>query len=100
MLELAVPLTKDVLHKLATKATSSVLDKFEKKITEQGAVRAGIGFPSFISNEDMDIIIEILESLQKWCLLIDGASETVKHEIKNKKVHFFLLWWHLWLFHW
>ena len=31
LLGLAVPLAKDVLPKLATKATSSVLDKFEKK---------------------------------------------------------------------
>ena len=30
LLDLAVPLTKDVLHKLATKTTSSVLDKFEQ----------------------------------------------------------------------
>ena len=31
LFDLAVPLAKDVLLKLATKATSSVLDKFEKK---------------------------------------------------------------------
>ena len=31
LLDLAVPLAKDVLPKLATKATSPVLDKFEKK---------------------------------------------------------------------
>ena len=29
--DLDVPLVKDALRKLATKATSSVLDKFEKK---------------------------------------------------------------------
>ena len=29
--DLVVPLAKDALHKLATKATSSVLHKFEKK---------------------------------------------------------------------
>ena len=44
MLDLAIPLAKDVLPNLATIATSSVLDKFEKKKkTGQGAVRAGSG---------------------------------------------------------
>ena len=31
LLDLAVPLNKDVLSKLATKVTSSVLDQFERK---------------------------------------------------------------------
>ena len=61
MLDLAVPLAKDVPPKLATKATSSVLDKFEKKKTGQVVVRAGKGFILFDSNEDMDInkIVEL-----------------------------------------
>ena len=41
-------MAKDVLPKLATKATSSVLDKFERKISGKGAVRAGKGFTLFI----------------------------------------------------
>ena len=55
-------------------------------------MRAGRGFTLFISNEDMDDIIKIIESLEKSGLLIDGASETVKHGMKKtKKVDFFLL---------
>ena len=50
LIGLAVPLTKDVLLKLGTKATSSVLDKFERKISGQGAVTGGKGFTLFISN--------------------------------------------------
>ena len=57
-----------------TKATSSVLDKFEKKISEVGAVRAGKRFTLYIANEDMDDIIKIVESLEKPGLLIDGAT--------------------------
>ena len=34
-------------------------------------------------------------SLEKLGLLIDGATETVKLEIKNKKVDFLGLSWHL-----
>ena len=40
LIELAVPLAKNGLSKLVTKATS-VLDKFERKISGKGAVRAG-----------------------------------------------------------
>ena len=93
MLDLGAPLAKDVLPKLATKATSFLLDKFEKIIiiiiiTGQAAVKAGTGFTLFISNEDVGDIIKIVESLGKSGLLIDGASKTVKHEIKKQEGEF------------
>ena len=65
MLDLTVLLAKDVLPKLATKTTSSVLDKLERKISGKGAVRAEKGFTLFISNEDVDDIFKIVESLKK-----------------------------------
>ena len=39
LLDLSVPLAKYVLPKLATKATSSILDKFEIKKSGQGVIR-------------------------------------------------------------
>ena len=60
LLDLALPLAKDVLPKLATKAILSVLDKFEIKINGVAA-RAGRAFNLFISCEDMDDIINIVE---------------------------------------
>ena len=84
LLDLVVTLTKDVLPKLTTKATSFVLDKFDEKISGQGAVRGGKAFTLFISNKDMDDI-KIVESLEKSGLLIDGSTETVKHEFKKQK---------------
>ena len=45
----------------------------------------------FISNEDLNDVIKIVKSLDYSNVLIDGITETVKHEIKNKKVNFFLL---------
>ena len=84
--DLAVPLAKDILSILATKATLSVLDKFERNISRQGAVRSGKGFTLFISNKDM-YDIKIVESPEKSDLLIDSATETVKH-IKKRKVGF------------
>ena len=41
LLDLAATLDKDANPKLAAKPTSSALDKFEKKTSERGAVRAG-----------------------------------------------------------
>ena len=70
-----------MLPKLVTKATLSVLDKFERKINGQGAVRAGKGYNLFNSNEDMDDIIKIIMLLKDSSLLIDVAAETVKYEI-------------------
>ena len=71
--------------KLATKATSFVLDKFERKISGTGAVTAGKVFTLFISNEDMDYIIKIVESLENSGLLIDGTYGTIRHEIKKQE---------------
>ena len=39
----------------------------------------------------MDNIIKIVESREKSGLLIDGVTEKVKHEIKNKKLNFLRL---------
>ena len=73
-------LGKDVLFKLPTKATSSISNKFERKISGEGVIRVGKRVTLFILNEDMDDIIKIVGSL------VNEAFETVKHEIKNKKV--------------
>ena len=70
-----------------------VLDKIEIKISGKGVVRTRKRSASFISNKDMDDIIKIVESIKKSGLLIDVATESVKHEIKNKKVVFLGRWW-------
>ena len=44
LINLAVPLAKDILPKLVAKAFSSILDKFERKISGRGAVREGKWF--------------------------------------------------------
>ena len=80
------------LPKLTNKATSFILDKFEeKKNSGKGAVSAEKRFTLFISNEDMDNIIRIIKSLEDSGVLIDGVTETVKHEIKIT-VNFFVLY--------
>ena len=44
------------MPKLATKVTTPILDKFERKRSGQVVVIAGKGFTIFISNKDMDDI--------------------------------------------
>ena len=78
--DLAAPSTKDVLPKLVTKTTWSVLDKSERKTSRPGPVTAGKGFTLSISNEDMGDIIKIIKPLEN--LKPDGVSERVKHDIK------------------
>ena len=58
LLDLAVLLTEGILPYVAIKTTSSIIDKFERKISGKGAVREGKGFSLFSSNEDMDDIIK------------------------------------------
>ena len=89
--DLTILLAKHVLpglvSNMASNATSNVIYNIGRKISGRGAVRAGRGFALFISNEDMDDICKIVESLGT-----SGLSMMVlmKHEIKNKKVDFFL----------
>ena len=49
------------------------------------AVRAGKGFNLFVLNEYRNDIIRIVNSIKNLALLMDSATETVKHEIKKQK---------------
>ena len=59
---------------MAANITSNLIDKLEWKKSGKGTVRAGRGF-TYIKCRYNDII-KIAESLGKWGLLIDGATET------------------------
>ena len=80
LVNVPVSLAKNILPKLAIKATSSALDEFEWKISRQGAIRAAKWFTLLVSNKDMDDIIRIVRLLENSGLLIHGATETVKYE--------------------
>ena len=53
---------------------------------------AGTGFTLFFLNEDLNNIIKIIKSLEDSSVLFDDVTETVKYEIKNKKVDFLVLY--------
>ena len=82
---IAVPLARDNLPGLVGNLISNAINKFEGKISGKWAVRARKGFILFISNENLNYIIKIIKSLEDWGVLIDGVTETVKHEIKKYK---------------
>ena len=85
---IVIPLSRDNLPGLVSNLTSNAINKFERKISGKGAMRAGKGFTLFFSNEDINDIIKIIKSLEDSGVLIDGVTETVKHESKNKKTDF------------
>ena len=76
----AIPLARDNLLGLVSNLTSNAVNKFERKLSGTGAVRAGKGFTLSILNEDMNGSIRILASPEDSGVLIDGVTETVKHE--------------------
>ena len=83
-MNVTVLLTKVALPKLATKVNLSILDVFEKKVSRWGVVKVERGFTLSISNGEMNYIIRVVTSLESLGLLIDGATGTVKHEIKTE----------------
>ena len=88
----AVPLAKNKFPRLvsntASNAVLNAIHKFERRISEKGALRVGKGFTFSSSNEDMDDIIKMIKSLEDSRLLIDGVIEIVEQEVKNGKVDF------------
>ena len=47
---------------LVSNSTSNTTNKIERKISENGAVRAGKIFPLYILNKDLNDIIKIIKS--------------------------------------
>ena len=47
-------------------------------------MRTGKTLTLFISNKDMNDIIQIIDSLEDSGVLMGGVTEAVKHEIKKK----------------
>ena len=81
-----LPLARDNLHGLVSILTSIAFNKFESKINRKGAVRAGNSF--FIYFEWRYERYYYNQKFVKKFGCIYEVTETVKHEIKNKKVVF------------
>ena len=82
---ITIPLARDNLSGILSNLTSNAINKFERKRSSKRAVRAGKRFTLFILNEDINDIIKIIKSLEDSGVLIDGVTETVKHETKKQE---------------
>ena len=90
--DFTIPLANDILPALvintASNSSSNAQQKFEREVSR----KVGKGFNLLISNEDMNDIMKIVESIENSGLLIGGASKTRKHKLKKaRKMDFFLL---------
>ena len=87
----AASLARDSLLRLVSNLTLSAINNLTEK-SGKGAFIAGKEFILFISNENMNDIPQIIKSLEHSGVLIDGVTETVKNETKNKKAYLLEFW--------
>ena len=80
LMNVAVPLAKNVLAALGISAAISAIDGSIKKKMLGSGVRTLI-----ISNDEMDDILKIAKSLENSGLLLKGVSETIQHEAKGQR---------------
>ena len=74
------PLAKSVLIPLGLTATASATDAaIHKKMFGPGTTKL------IISNEEMNDIMKVVESLEESGLSIKGVSETIQNEAKEQK---------------
>ena len=98
LIKFGVPVAKNFLAPLTTMASVFAIDGTTQKrirgrvvIAKSGAsvIRPWKGIILVISNEDMDDIIKTIKLIEDSSVLIEEASETVKHKIKKQEGRFF-----------
>ena len=76
----AVPLAKNILAPLGVTAAASAIDAgIQKKIYGSGTTTL------VISNEEMNDIMEIFQTLEDSNILLKGVTKTIKKETKEQK---------------
>ena len=88
-----LPLTKNVLAPLAKYVLLPLGVKTAKSATDAAILKKilGSGTTLIISNEEMDDIMKMVQSLKESGLLIKGFSETIKNEAKEQKDGFLIM---------
>ena len=76
---------RDNLTGLVSNLASNAINKFERRISEKGDVRARNRFTLFILNDNINDIIKIIKSLEDSNALVDEVTGTVKPEIKKQE---------------
>ena len=78
-------LARNNLPELVSNLVSNAINQFERKISGKAAVSARKRLTWFISNEDLNNIIKTIKLLEDLNALIDGITETVKHDIRKQE---------------
>ena len=80
LMQVAIPLAKNVLAPLGITAAPSAIDAgIKKKKTCSGSTTL------IISNEEMNDIIKIVQALEDSNTLLKGVTKTIKNETKEQK---------------
>ena len=80
LMKVAIPLAKNVLAPLGITAAASALDAgIQKKIHGSGTTTL------IISNEEMNDIMKIIQSLEDSNILLKGVTKTIEKETKEQK---------------
>ena len=86
LMNVAMPLAKNVLAPLGLTAAMSAIDGSIKKKMLGSGVTKGTGTATLIiSNDEMDDILKIVKSLENSGVLLNGVSETIQHEAKEQR---------------
>ena len=85
-MKVATPLAKIVLVPLRITAAASAIDaqEFQKKKKKHGSGRTTL----IISNEEMNDVIKIFQSLEDSNILLKGVTKTIENETKEQKGRF------------
>ena len=82
LMEVALPLAKNVLAPLGLIAAMSAIDgSIQKKIH-------GLGVELIIEQEEMNDIMEIIEALENSGILLKGVTKTIENETKEQREGF------------
>ena len=83
LMKVAVPLAKNILAPLGITAAASAIDAgIQKKIHGSGTTTL------IISNEEMNDIMKIVQSLEDSNILLKGVTKTIKNKTKEQKGRF------------
>ena len=86
-----LPVAKSVLIPLGLTAAASAIDAHIRKemfVSGRLSDLASLATTLITLNEEVNDIMEIVISFEKFRLFIKGVSETIKNEAKNKKEDF------------
>ena len=84
LLKSGLPLLKSVIKPLGMLGLTAVVSATDAAINKK-ILGFGNHTTLIISNDDLNDLLEVLKSLEKNDILLDGITETVKNEVNEEK---------------